>query len=353
MTPQQIVTAGFAGLVLFACTRLFRRSDARLQGAGGRNRLAIRVTQIRDEAEGIKSFRLEPEAGCTLPKASAGSHVNVWLGDELVRHYSVCNTADAPDHYLIAVKLEDPSRGGSVAMHALAVDDRLEISEPRNNFELIEGARRYLLFAGGIGITPIFAMVRELERRGADYHLHYFARSPGHTAFHADLSAPAFAGKVSFHHGVEPEELRLLLLDLVSPAQDGVHLYLCGPRPFMDAVQDRALLCVPFDAIHREYFSADSITSAAPRGEFEVELARSGKRLLVPADTSLLDVLNCNGIAIEYSCQEGICGTCLTHVLGGEPDHRDSFLSESERRSGDKMLVCVSRSKSPKLLLEP
>jgi vanillate O-demethylase ferredoxin subunit len=120
----------------------------------------------------------------------------------------------------------------------------------------------------------------------------------------------------------------------------------------MDAVQDRAMLCVPLHAIHREYFSADPVASAAPCGEFEVELARSGRKLLVPADTSLLDVLSSNGIAIEYSCQEGVCGTCLTHVRGGEPDHRDSFLSEAERQTGDKMLVCVSRSKTPKLVLE-
>jgi vanillate O-demethylase ferredoxin subunit len=160
------------------------------------------------------------------------------------------------------------------------------------------------------------------------------------------------AARVSFHHGVEPGELGTLLLDLVRPGQEDVHLYMCGPRPFMDAVQDRAMLCVPLHAIHREYFSADPAASTAPREEFEVELARSGKILLVPADTSLLNVLRCNGIAIESSCEEGVCGTCLTHVRGGEPDHRDSFLSEEERRSGDKMLVCVSRSKTPKLLLE-
>jgi vanillate O-demethylase ferredoxin subunit len=352
MTLQEIVGSGIAGPMLLACTRLFRRSGARTKFTGERNRLAVRVSEIRDEAEGIRSFRLEPEAGRTLPRASAGSHVSVWLGDELVRHYSICNPADAPDHYVIAVKLEDPSRGGSEAMHALAPGDRLEISEPRNNFELVEGAPKYLLFAGGIGITPILAMVREIERRGADYHLHYFTRSPGHTAFHSDLSAPELAARVSFHHGVEPGELRTLLLDLVRPAQEGLHLYMCGPRPFMDAVQDRAMLCVPLHAIHREYFSADPAASTAPREEFEVELARSGKTLLVPADTSLLDVLRRNGIAVESSCEDGVCGTCLTQVLDGEPDHRDSFLSEAERRSSDKMLVCVSRSKTSKLVLE-
>lgn len=352
MIIEQIVALASAGFMTFACTSFLRRIRARPQGAGGQKRLEVRVTEIRDEAQGIKSFRLEPEAGGTLPKASAGSHIGVWLGDELVRHYSVCNPADEPDHYLIAVKREDASRGGSQAMHALGIGEPLEISEPRNNFELVEGARKYLLFAGGIGITPILAMVRELERRGADYHLHYFARSLSQTAFHADLSGPRFAAKVSFHHGIEPEALRLLLVDLVRPAQDDVHLYLCGPRPFMDAVEERAMLCVSPNAIHREYFSADPMASAAPRGEFEVELARSGKTLLVPADVSLLDVLNGNGIAVEYSCQEGVCGTCLTHVLDGEPDHRDSFLSDAERQSGDRMLVCVSRSKSRKLLLD-
>jgi vanillate O-demethylase ferredoxin subunit len=120
----------------------------------------------------------------------------------------------------------------------------------------------------------------------------------------------------------------------------------------MDAVEDRAMLCVPLHAIHREYFSADSVALAGPQEEFEVELVRSGKKLLVPPESSVLDVLRCNGIAIESSCEEGVCGTCLTHVRGGEPDHRDSFLSESERASCDKMLVCVSRAKSPKLLLE-
>ena len=331
---------------------LFRKFRKRPEVVDQPAKLSVRVMEIRNEADVIKSFRLEAEAGHRLPAAPPGSHVSVRLGGDLIRHYSICNPADVPDHYLIAVKLEDSSRGGSEAMHSLHAGDLLEISEPRNNFELVEGARRYLLFAGGIGITPIFAMVRELERRGAGYHLHYFARSEAHAAFRSDLSAPAFAEKVSFHHGVEPEELRRLLLDLVRPAEGGVHLYLCCPRPFMDAVQERAMLCVPLHAIHREYFSADPRASAAPRGEFEVELARSGKTFLVPEDTSLLDVLNSNGIAVDYSCQEGICGTCLTRVSGGEPDHRDSFLSDSERRSGDRMLVCVSRSKTPKLVLE-
>lgn len=315
-------------------------------------KLSVRVVEVREEAYGIKSFRLEPISDIKLPKASPGSHVDVCLEKGLVRQYSICNFADAPDHYRIAVKLEENSRGGSRAMHALQPGDLLEIGEPHNNFELVESAEKYLLFAGGIGITPVLAMVRGLERRGAEYHLHYFTRSPQHTAFQSELSAACFAGRVSFHYAIQPEALRPVLQGLVGSSQGGnIHLYVCGPRPFMEAVEEAAA-GLPRDCIHRENFSADQAALAAPRQEFEVELARSGKRLHVPADASLLDVLNCNGIYVEHSCQEGICGTCLTRVLEGEPDHRDGFLTAAERSSGNRMLVCVSRAKTAKLVLE-
>jgi vanillate O-demethylase ferredoxin subunit len=349
MSIQAILFCGLAAaVVIFACVRFFGRSAGGGRPAG----LQVRVAEICDEAEGIKSFRLEPQSGNVLPETTPGSHISVWPEGGLVRHYSVCNAAGAPDHYRIAVKLEECSRGGSEAMHALEVGDLLKIGSPRNNFELIEGACHYLLFAGGIGITPVLPMVRELERRGADYRLHYFTRSLRHTAFHAELSAAHFAGKVSFHHDVQPEELKSLLPELIRSAEEDVHLYMCGPRPFMDAVEKAARLALSSDAIHREYFAADPAAAEGPREAFEVELARSGKTLLVPADASILDVLTCNGIRIEHSCQEGLCGTCLTRVLEGEPDHRDSFLTESERKAADKMLVCVSRCKTRKLVLE-
>jgi len=349
MSGQAMLVFGLAAaLVLFACAWSFRRSP----GGGGPPRLQVRVAEIRDEAEGIKSFRLKLESGDWLPGTTPGSHVSLWLGGGLVRQYSICNAADTPDHYRIAVKLEECSRGGSQAMHALRIGDVLEVSSPRNNFQLIKGAGHYLLFAGGIGITPLLPMVHELERGGEGYHLHYFARSPQHTAFLTELSAPNLVGKVFFHHDVQPEALESLLPELMRSADKDVHLYICGPRPFMDAVERAGRLALPSDAIHREYFAPDPAAAESPRESFEVELARSGKTLPVPSDASILDVLTCSGIKIEHSCQEGLCGTCLTRVLEGEPDHRDSFLTDEERKGTDKMLVCVSRSKSPKLVLE-
>lgn len=339
-------------IAVIAIVRLLVRNEQFPARASDRSAtMRVRVTEIRDEAFGIKSFRLEAASSPVLPQASPGSHINVHLESGLIRQYSVCNFAEAPDHYRIAVKLEDMSRGGSEAMHALRVGDVVEINAPRNNFELIDGASKYLLFAGGIGITPLLAMVRALEGRGARYHLHYFTRSPEHAAFHTELSASKFAQKVSFHHGIEPDELRRLLVKLVGPGADGVHLYMCGPRPFMDAVA-RAAADWPSGAIHREYFGTDPNALAGPREEFEVKLARSGMSFVVPASASLLEILNRNGIEVASSCEEGVCGTCLTRVLDGDPDHRDSYLTGSERNEGDRILVCVSRARTAKLVLD-
>ena len=351
MSAWLLILLAFVATVLILCTWLISRSGKSIRKAELAIKLRVRIVEIRDEAEGIKSFRLKHEAGLRLPQPTAGSHISIWLSHGLVRHYSICNVGDNPDHYQIAMKLEEESRGGSQSMYSLQEGEILEISTPRNNFKLVEEACEYLLFAGGIGITPLFAMVRALEKRRAKYHLHYFTRSRGHTAFRDELSVQELATKVTFHHGVNPEDLAGLLAQLMK-APDGAHLYMCGPHSFMDAVEEAAAPFFSRDCIHREYFSADPTALAAPREEFEVELAKSGKTLVVPAEASILKVLKDSGIHVEHSCEEGICGTCLTHVLDGEPDHRDSFLTDSEQKAGDRMLVCVSRAKSAKLVLE-
>ena len=321
--------------------------------------LAVRVSKIRDEAIDIKSFALVSVDGKPLPAFIAGSHIDVHAADGIVRQYSLCNgpAGDAasglPDHYLIAVKKEAASRGGSLAMHErIKEGDVLQISAPRNNFELRPEAKRHVLIGGGIGITPLLSMARHLLASGAEFEINYFSRSITHTAFHERLSAPEFKGKVAFHYAIEPDAIKTYLRNLLwERPQDG-HLYLCGPGPFMDTVQDVAAATWPPQSVHLEYFAADPSALSGPQDAFEVTLARTGGTYTIPEGETIVQVLARNGIQIDVSCEQGVCGTCLTGVLEGTPDHKDVYLDDEERKACDKIMPCVSRSLSPKLVLD-
>ncbi len=313
----------------------------------------VRVESMRDEATDVKSFRLVPVARATLPSFTPGAHINVTCEEGTVRQYSLCNDPVETGSYRIAVKRVAGSRGGSEAMHErVDVGDVLSISGPRNHFPLAPSAKHHLLIAGGIGITPLLCMAHHLQRTGASFELQYFTRSLDQTAFHDELSQPRFQGKVAFHYAVEPERVREYLHTLLWQRPDGAHLYICGPRPFMDVVEEIAGATWPPESIHIEYFTADPLASAGPREPFEIKLARTGGSFTVGADQSIVQVLSQHGVQNLTSCEQGVCGTCLTGVLEGEPDHRDAFLSEAERKANDKMLVCVSRAKSKCLVLD-
>jgi vanillate O-demethylase ferredoxin subunit len=313
----------------------------------------VRVDKIRDEAKDVKSFRLVSVGRSPLPAFAPGSHINVTCEEGVVRQYSLCNDYTEKDCYLIAVKRIPDSRGGSEAMHErVDVGDVLSISGPRNHFPLEPKAAHHLLIAGGIGITPLLCMAHHLQRTGASFGLQYFTRSPDQTAFHDLLSQPQYRGKVAFHYAVEPERVREYLNKLLWHRPEGAHLYICGPRPFMDLVEETAGKTWPPESIHIEYFTADPLASAGPREPFDITLARSGKTFTVPADRTIVQVLTEQGIDNVTSCEQGVCGTCLCGVLEGEPDHRDAFLSEAERKANDKMLLCVSRAKSKALVLD-
>lgn len=315
--------------------------------------LDVRVNRICDEATDIKTFELVSANGVALPGFTAGAHVNVNVDAGLVRQYSLCNDPSESGRYLIAVKLAADSRGGSRAMHELAPGELLSIGAPKNHFPLDRSARHHVLLASGIGITPLMSMARRLLARGASFELHYFTRSIEHTAFHAELSEPRFRSKVNFHYAVEPDRLHETLQRLLGHKVDGAHLYLCGSARFMGLVEDLAAARWPAEAIHTEYFNADPMASAGLREPFEITLARSGGTYSVPAARSIINVLREKaGCVIETSCEQGVCGTCLTGVLSGTPDHRDAFLSAAERRAGQKMLLCVSRAKSKRLVLD-
>jgi vanillate O-demethylase ferredoxin subunit len=314
--------------------------------------IQVRVERIERAALDIAAFRLMRHDGSPLPPFTPGSHVDVHLGAGLIRQYSLCNGPDDTDRYLVAVKREPESRGGSVAMHRLKEGDALTIGEPRNNFPLNREAGHHLLLGGGIGITPILSMAKHLQASGVPFQLQYFTRSLLHTAFHDFLSSPPFRDRVHFHYSVEPDALKTYLRHLLwHRPQDG-HLYVCGPRPFMDLVEATAAATWPPECVHVEYFSADPLSLAGPQDEFEVRVSTSGRSYVVPQGKTIVQVLGENGIDVEVSCEQGICGTCLTGVLEGTPDHRDMFLTDEEKSACDKMTPCVSRSKSRLLVLD-
>ncbi|WP_315928750.1 PDR/VanB family oxidoreductase [Mesorhizobium sp. SP-1A] len=309
------------------------------------------VEAITQEAEDIKSFVLASASGGELPRYSPGAHIDINVGPGVVRQYSLCGSPGDRSRYMIGVKREPQSRGGSEHMHArIRIGDRLEISVPKNNFELDETAKHSILLAGGIGITPLIAMADRLLLSGKSFALHYFSRSPQHTAFSERLSQPGFAGKVHMHYALDVDAVRAELENLLQIYGVDSHLYLCGPKPFMDMIETVAARSWPSEAVHLEYFSGAALEG--PTSSFEVRLARTGGSYLVPDDRSIMEVLQENGVDVDYSCEQGVCGTCVTDVLEGEPDHRDLFLKPAERAANTKMCLCVSRAKSLVLVLD-
>ena len=314
--------------------------------------LVVRVASTREEAIDIRSFELVAADGNALPPYSAGSHIDVHLKPDLTRQYSLCGAPGEFGRYMIAVKRETNSRGGSAAMHALKAGDTLSIGAPRNNFPVQPAASHHLLIAGGIGITPLLGMARALSAANASFDLQYFTRSLDHAAFHQLLSQTEFRGKVKFHYALDPDRVRAYLRKLLWHRPDGAHLYLCGPKPFMDLVETTAAPTWQPEAVHLEYFSADPASLSEQGEAFEVAIASTGARYIIPADKSIAQVLAENGTLVPTSCEQGVCGTCLTGVLEGEPDHRDVFLTDDEKRASDRMMLCVSRARSRRITLD-
>jgi vanillate O-demethylase ferredoxin subunit len=350
---QFLFLLGMLGVPVLAYTGFSSYLRRRFGTARQPVAIPVRVERIVDETAEIKSFHLVPASGKALPAFTPGSHISVSIPDGLTRQYSLCNGPREDRAFHIAVKREPDSRGGSRTLHERVTEgDALEVLPPRNHFPLDKSAKHHLLIAGGIGITPLLSMARHLSAQGTSFQLQYFARSPGHAAFHELLSREEFTGKVDFHYALEPAALKIYLHSLLHRRPEGAHLYVCGPRPFMDLVEDIATATWPPETVHMEFFSADPAASSAPRLPFEVSLARSKVTFMVPAEKTVLEVLAERGIQVLNSCGQGVCGTCVTGVLEGTPDHRDAFLSDKERKACDKMMLCVSRACSQKLVLD-
>ena len=314
--------------------------------------IEVQVTARRDEALDICSYELAPVDGGPLPTFTAGAHIDVHLPGGLIRQYSLCNHPEERHRYLIGVLKDPTSRGGSRSLHEQILPGaRLHISEPRNLFPLAPQARRHLLFAGGIGITPILCMAEQLAQSGASFELHYCARSRQRAAFLERLRQSPYADRVFLHFDEAPETALDAARILSAPDND-VHLYVCGPGGFMQHVLDTARAQGWKDTcLHREYFAATP-TDTRDDGRFSVKLASSGQVFEIPADRSVVQVLESHGIDIPISCEQGVCGTCLTRVLEGVPDHRDLFLTEAEQACNDQFTPCCSRSKTAVLVLD-
>lgn len=314
--------------------------------------IEVLVVSRNNEAQDICSYELTSVDNSPLPGFSAGAHIDVHLPDGLVRQYSLCNHPEERHRYLIGVLKDPTSRGGSESLHAqIQVGSRLRISEPRNLFPLVHEATRSLLFAGGIGITPILCMAERLAHSGANFELHYCARSSERAAFVRRLKDSPFAERVFLHFDEQPKTALEAAKVLATP-EDNVHLYVCGPGGFMQYVLDTARSQGwREECLHREYFAAAPVDSSND-GSFSVKLGSTGQVFDVPADKSVVQVLQQHGIEIAMSCEQGICGTCLTRVLEGVPEHRDLFLTEDEQALNDQFTPCCSRSKTPLLVLD-
>jgi phthalate 4,5-dioxygenase reductase subunit len=315
--------------------------------------MPLRVASRRPLAHDIVLFHLVPEAGADLlPAFDAGAHVVVMTPAGLTRRYSLCNTPGERHRYEIAVKREAQGLGGSRSLvDQVQVGDRLPVGRPENFFPLDAHAQRFLFVAGGIGITPIVAMLRALQGGPRPFELVYCARSPEATAFADELRAPALAPHCRLHHDLGDPARAFDFAPLLAEPAPGTHLYCCGPVPLMQSV--RALSRHwPAGTVHFEDFGARPTAAPTPPSKeqaFTVRLARSGLEVPVAAGTSILQALRDRGLPAPSSCESGTCGACRTPVVEGLPEHRDYVLDED---AADEIMICVSRARSPLLVLD-
>lgn len=311
--------------------------------------IVFRVVDIAEEAPDIRTLRMVRADGRALKAYPAGSHIDVVGPTGVLRQYSLCMPPDDPESILIAVKREPESRGGSAAIHEVLVGDHLKVSKPRNLLAVADDADQHILVAGGIGITPMLSMAYDLHSRGAEFELHYFARSREDAAFIDLLESRAeFRDRVRIHAGVprarHPEVLAAVVPGLTARS----HVYTCGPQGFMDQVVATFAEVIGEAQVHVENFVASEVDTSKDRA-FTVDLD-TGETFEVPADRSILGVLEDNGVEVFKSCEEGVCGSCVSGLLEGTVDHRDNCLTATDRET--QLALCVSRATSDRLLIE-
>lgn len=316
----------------------------------GTSMMPLRVTRAEPIADGIHLFELRDPQGRELPEFTPGAHIKLRVPNGMMRKFSLSNDCAERDRYVLAVKREVNGRGGSISLiNDAMVGAEILASLPINDFSLPPRATDFIFVAGGIGITPIMAMIRQLKSiESTKFKLIYCTRAPETTAFLDELSAPEFKGKVKIHHDKGEPNNSLDLWPIFQERKNQQHLYCCGPRALMEVVRDMTGHW-PTASVHFEAFS-EADTRKSDDKPFTVKLAKTGEVLEVPPSKTILEVLRERGHEAPSSCESGTCGTCRTGLLEGEADHRDLVLTERER--GNNIMICVSRAKSQQIVID-
>lgn len=302
------------------------------------------------EGGNIAVMEFESATSATLPKVEAGAHIDVHLPNGMVRQYSLCQNPNDEGKFRLGILRDPESRGGSVSAFDEIKDGmQIQVSEPKNLFPLLK-AKHSVLIGGGIGITPLITMAYQLASEGTSFELHYCGASPENCAFVDEIKNGELAKYTTFHFKSEGASHRAFFESAIKDIDLESHIYTCGPVGFMDWVINLATAHdFPEQQIHKEYFQVETDTSG---DSFEVVAERSGKIIMVEAGETILQALAKEGIEIEMSCEQGVCGTCMCDVIEGEPDHRDVYFTDEEKASNEQILVCCSRSKTPRLVLD-
>ncbi len=311
--------------------------------------LTLIVRRSTEVGELIREIELAPADGTALPGFQAGAHILLTLPSGAENAYSLIDlTGDpgAPASYVLGVRRDDNGGGGSRFMHDLQPGDQVTASTPKNHFPLVEDGP-VLLLAGGIGVTPLISMAATLARQGRDFRMVYACRNAAAAAF-ADRLA-AHGDRLRLHHD-DRDGGRLDVAALIADADPAAHVYVCGPKPMIDATRAAMEAAGRADLFHAELF--ENTSHQTGDRAFEVEIASTGQIFTIPPDKTIIEVLEAGGMDLVFDCQRGDCGICQTEVLDGIPDHRDVVLSKAERDSGKVMQICVSRALSPRLKLD-
>jgi phthalate 4,5-dioxygenase reductase component len=311
--------------------------------------LQLKIARKNRIARDIWCFELTDPAGGSLPPFEAGANLTVEVPNGARRSYSLCNDSQEQERYVIGVKRDANGRGGSVSLvDETAEGDLIFVSAPRNEFPLDPKAQEFILVAGGIGITPMLSMARQLKAEGLRrFKLYYLTRDPEGTAFLDELSGAQWGGQVTIHHDFG-DPAKSFDFWTIFERPKAAHVYCCGPQMLMDTVRDMTGHW-PTGTVHFESFGASS-SAAKENQPFTVQLKHSGQSFEIPANKSILDVLRAADVRVPSSCESGTCGSCRTGLCSGEAEHRDLVLRDDEKET--QIMVCVSRARSGTLVLD-